>query len=392
MICDKLFLMALKPLLFVSDSISSQSGLGRITRDLAVRVHKHLGDVYRVGTCGYGGFGSRKFPWPDYHLHSVENWVLPELPAIWNDFAGEEEGIVFFVWDASRLYWMGRPQTCPIPHLRKWVETAKIQKWVYGAIDAEGPNGKVPSSIAETYKGFDRVLDYSAFSSRITGNPDHLPHGIDTSVFYPRDHKDARKRLMGSGFAGLTSDSMLLGIVATNQARKNWQLGFETCKILLDRGYDVRLWCHTDILDRYWSIGNLIADYGLQGRVAVTTQRFTDDELAWMYSACNVTLSNAPEGFGYSSAESLACGIPTIAGSYGGQSEFVPTIMQVDPIAYHYEGAYCSKRPVHDPRQWADAAWEWYGQRYDYSVLPSEVDWYGDTLWPHWEKWFKDGL
>ena len=86
--------------------------------------------------------------------------------------------------------------------------------------------------------------------------------------------------------------------MATNQTRKNWQLGIATARILLDRGHDVRLWCHTDVLDRYWSIPNLIVDYGLQNRVAVTTQRFTDAQLASMYSACDVTLGIAPEGFG----------------------------------------------------------------------------------------------
>ena len=139
-----------------------------------------------------------------------------------------------------------------------------------------------------------------------------------------------------------------MGIVATNQARKNWQLGIETARILLDRGHDLRLWIHTDVIDRYWSLGNLIVDYGLVGRAAITITRFTDEQLAWMYSACDVTLGIGPEGFGYPIAESLACGVPCIVGSYGAQAEFVPKEMQLDPNAYFYEGAFCSKRPVHD--------------------------------------------
>jgi len=270
-----------------------------------------------------------------------------------------------------------------------------VKKWLYGAIDAEGPNGKLSHRIAQTYKGFDRVIDYSAFSSKVTGNPDHLPHGIDTEVFYPRDPKQARELFMSKGFLGLKKDSLLVGIVATNQARKNWQLGIETSKILLDRGHDVRVWCHTDVLDRYWSLGNLIVDYGLTGRAAVTTNRFTDEQLAWNYSACDVTLSIAPEGFGYASGESLACGVPTVAGSYAAQAEFVPKEMQLDPIAYFYEGSFCSKRPVHDPAKWADVA-EMLAlrskQQARVSLLPPEVDWNGPTLWKAWEKWFREGL
>ena len=413
-----------KKLLVLSDAVSAQSGLARIARDLALRVHQNLGDVFDVASVGYGGTGSASIPFKEYHLHDVNNWLVPELPAIWNDFVGDEEGILFVVWDMSRLYWLGQPQLCPNPGLRRWVETAKMKKWAYHAIDAEGPNGKLSNRIAETMKGFDRVLDYSAFSSKITGNPDHLPHGLDSKVFYPRrgqhswvDNPSApgtdrqcttcgaidcssagdcectpdspRQRLIKHGFQGLTPDSLLIGIVATNQARKNWQLGIETCRILLDRGHDVRLWAHTDVLDRYWSIGNLIVDYGLTGRAAITNQRFTDEQLAQMYSACNVTLGIAPEGWGLPLCESLACGVPCIAGSYAAQAEFIPKSMQVDPIAYFHEGAFCSKRPVHEALKWAIRVEMNLGKK---ASLPSEFDWNGPTLWPAWESWFRKGI
>ena len=269
--------MARKKILFLSDAVSTSSGLARIARDLAIRVHQHLGDVYEVASVGYGGTGSRSIPFTEYKVHSVDNWLVPELPAVWDDFVGDDEGILMCVWDMSRLYWLGTPATCPNPGLRQWVEKAKMKKWAYHAIDAEGPYGKAPQKIAQTMKGFDRVIDYSAFSSKITGNPTHLPHGIDTTVFYPRPHKEARELFAQRGFAGLKKDSLLVGIVATNQARKNWQLGIETARILLDRGHDLRLWIHTDVIDRYWSLGNLIVDYGLVGRAAITITRFTDE-------------------------------------------------------------------------------------------------------------------
>lgn len=385
--------MAKKKLLFLGDAVSAFSGLSRITRDLATRVHTYLDDVYEVATVGYGGNGSKSLPWQQYHLHDINNWLVPELPAVWSDFIDEDEGILMAVWDLSRLYWLGMPQTCPVPYLRKWVEegrkSGKLKLWTYHAIDAEGPNGKLSTRIAETMKGFDRVLDYSDFSSRITGNPDHLPHGIDTTAFYPHDHKEARQGFMKNGFIGLREDSLLIGIVATNQARKNWQLGMETCRILLDRGHDVRLWAHVDVLQRYWDIGNLIADYGLMGRVAVTTKRFTDEEMAWLYSACDITLGIAPEGFGYPIAESLACSVPCVVGSYGAQAEFVPTHMQVKPIDFYYEGAFCSKRPLHHAAKWADRVLSLRGAR-DKSLLPETVEW--ESLWPRWAQWFREGL
>lgn len=383
------------PLLFLSDSVSGTSGLGRITRDLARRVHDNLADVFRVATVGYGGPGSSKNPWPEYHLHAIDNWLVPELPEIYDDWAQGREGIVMCVWDASRLYWLGTPQKCPNPHLRRFAERKDVKKWIYGAIDAEGPFGKLPALIAETYMGFDRVIDYSAFSSKITGHPTWLPHGIDTNVFKPQSMHEARAAVAKGGFIGLNDKSLLIGVVATNQARKNWQLAFATARVLLDRGHDVRVWCHTDVIDRYWSLSNLIVDYGLMGRVAVTTQRFTDENLAGMYAACNITLGIGPEGFGYPIAESLACGVPCIVGSYGAQAEFTPETMQLEPENYYYEGAFCSKRPIHNPFDWADKVEQWALYRIQTapaSLLPECVNWNGSTLWPAWESWFRKGI
>jgi glycosyltransferase involved in cell wall biosynthesis len=373
----------------LSDAVSCSSGLGRIARDLCRGIYTHLSEEFEVCSIGYGGTGSSTIPWKEYHLHSVTNWLVPELPTIWADFVGQDEGILFSIWDLSRLYWLGMPQTCPDPNLRRWVETAKMKKWTYHAIDAEGPFGKLPHRIAETMKGFDRVLDYSAFSSRITSNPDHLPHGIDTSVFKPYPRSEMRKMFAGLGFTGLNDDTLLIGIVATNQVRKNWALGMETAKILLDRGHDVRVWAHTDVISRYWDIGQLVVDWGLADRAAVTTQRFTDEQLAQLYSACNVTFCIGPEGMGYPAMESLACGVPCIAGSYAAQAEFIPKSMQVDPIAYYYEGAFCSKRPAHDPLKWAIRT----EMNMDKEAqLPSAFDWNGSTLWPAWESWFRKGI
>lgn len=377
-----------KPLLLISDAISCSSGLGRITRDLATLAHEHLSDVYRIGTCGYGGPGSQKFPWPDYHFSAIENWQLPELPQIATDFAGEEELTIMFVWDLSRLGWFADPRQCTIPGLRRWLETAKIKKWVYHPIDSEGPNGGLSTRLSHTMKGFDRVLDYSAFSCGVTGNTEHLPHGINTSIFKPHDRIESKRNFRKLGFQSLTDDSFLVGIVATNQARKDWALGIQTCKILLDRGLDVKVWAHCDVLERFWSLPNLIADYGLAGRVVITDAHFTDEQMAGFYSACDVTLGiGLGEGFGYPIFESLACGVPCIHGNYGGASDHLSWPMLVNASAWRYEGLFCCKRPVFNAESWASKAMD--ADRHA-ATLPTYIDW--TNLWPEWEKWFRKGL
>lgn len=377
------------PLLILSDSPSCSSGLGRITRDLATRIHENVGDVFEVATVGYGGPGSSKHSFREYNLHSVDNWLPVELPPIWDDFTQGREGIWFSIWDASRFWWVNHPSAPP--HLRQWLETAKMKKWLYHPVDAEGPNGKLSLRLAETLKHFDRVLDYSAFSCRVTGNTEHLPHGIDTTAFRPYDRGECKRRFRDLGFHSLKDDSFLVGIVATNQARKDWALGLETCKILLDRGLDVQVWCHVDVLERYWSLPNLIADFGLQGRVIITNARFTDEQMAQFYSACDVTLGiGLGEGFGFPTYESLACGTPVVAGDYCG-SEWLPSSVLVSPETYRHEGIYSCRRPVYSPEKWADNAWL-ASAGYGAMILPPELDWNGTTLWPKWRQWLLDGV
>jgi hypothetical protein len=53
----------------------------------------------------------------------------------------------------------------------------------------------------------------------------YLPHGIDTSVFYPRDRNECRKMfgwLTVNRTFQIEDDEILVGIVATNQARKDF--------------------------------------------------------------------------------------------------------------------------------------------------------------------------
>jgi glycosyltransferase involved in cell wall biosynthesis len=244
-------------------------------------------------------------------------------------------------------------------------------------------------------KLFDRVLDYSAFSCRVTGNTEHLPHGIDTSVFHPYDRIESKRQFRELGFQNLNDDDFLVGIVATNQPRKDWALGIQTCRILLDRGVNVKVWCHVDVLDRHWSLPNLIADYGLGGRVTITDANFKDEQLAKFYSACDLTLSiGLGEGFGYPTYEALACGTPVVAGDYCGSEWLNPNLL-VSPKAYRYEGPYSCKRPIYDPEDWAALAeafnpWDTAPFLAVDFPLPAELDW--KNLWPKWQQWFMEGL
>lgn len=378
------------PLLILGDSPAGNTGLGRICRDLATRIAMNMQDVFDVAVLGLGAVASRHLPFFQYNQRDAENFMPHELPKVWMDFAGIRRGILFPIWDVSRLFWLADPQICPSLYMRGFLESNPFQKWVYPAVDAEGPNRELSVKLRMALEKFDRVINYTAWSARITGYPDHLPHGIDTSVFYPQDRKMCRERLRGGGFEQLKEDSLLLGCVATNQPRKQWPLAFKVTRELLNRGEDVYLWVHTDEMVRHWDLYASIIDYGLQQRCILNSQTaLTDNDLALMYSACDFTIGIGPEGFGYPLAESLACGTPVVAGSCGGQADFVPYL--VEPKWYQEEGAFNSSRPVYDHADYAEKIQKWKGVDYNgKSLLPAELDW--DNLWPRWEEWLRKGV
>jgi len=69
----------------------------------------------------------------------MENWVIGNLPEVWQDFAGEEKGIIWTIWDASRLLWFAHPENCPDVRVRKFLQEATFTKWGYFPMDRYRP-------------------------------------------------------------------------------------------------------------------------------------------------------------------------------------------------------------------------------------------------------------
>ncbi len=406
-----------RPLLLISDAISGTSGLARIARDLGVRIHKTLSDVYRLGTAGYGASGSRQFPFPQYHIET-DNWVITNLPEIVEDFAGDERCTILWIWDLHRLSWVSQPDRLGAdslskhPRLHQWLKTANIEKWGYIPLDSSGPNDKLSLPIALTALGFDRLLAYGPFGEALLrrsigdeeANKRHLtnlPHGIDGTVFKSIPKSLARCMFFQNTGAlplltmlgvnpevkPIADDELLCGCICTNQSRKDLALACEAIAIL-SRQRKTRFWLHTDTLERAWSIPTLLADYGIMHNTVISLGFLPDERLAMGYSACNVTIGPGAEGFGFPLLESQFCGTPVVATSCAGGSDVVPKAWQVDPIAFRYEGSYASKRPVHNPEDWAKKINEVSDN--DCSV-PRAYDW--DNLWrERWEPWFREAV
>lgn len=399
--------MRIKPLMIVGDAPTAGTGFGRITGDIASRIAANLSDVYRVATLGYGGIASRKLNHHHYVAEGMDGWIIPSLPEVWNDWAGRESGIVMFISDPSRLQWFSRPELSDelarYPSLKQFLMKPPFQKWIYAPVDASGPNDRLTFPLAQNLFGFDRILAYGKWGQdvirRTLGDQESekrgltsLPHGIDTEVFYPRNKQTSRAFFFSITGAStlrgekelIKPDEALIGIVATNQSRKDFGMALESVAIL-SRQRKIRLWIHTDVLERGWSIPALLVDFGLLDRTVISLGHLPDDSLAKAYSACDIVLGIAPEGFGYVHVESTACGTPCITGSYAGGAELVTSEMLVDSVASRYESIWACRRPVYNSEDWASKANEWIGQS---TSLDLRYEWMNN--WQNWETYLRE--
>jgi glycosyltransferase involved in cell wall biosynthesis len=321
-------------------------------------------------------------------------WGEISLPDVWYDFAGQEAGVIFTIWDASRLHWFAQPKYLEDGKLKKFLMSRRFQRWGYFPVDAASPGNRLTVQGRETLKGYDRTLAYTKWAMDVAKTQDWIPHGINLDVFQPRGREMGRMVLE----ANLTEDDFVIGCVMTNQVRKDWGLVAAVLGELKRRIPRLRAWWHTDLDIRHWNLHALIEDYGLKNMVHVT-HTMNDTQLSYAYSACDLTLAPSPEGFGYPIFESLACGTPVLHGDCAGGADILKQCklddLLVKPVAWRLETQFNCLRPVYEPSDWVNAVMtftmgmELEEQRYRDSL--AHLSW--KNLWRGaWLPWFERGL
>jgi glycosyltransferase involved in cell wall biosynthesis len=378
------------PLLFLSDSPSLLTGLGRITRELVC----HLVSMpeYRVGVLGRGGLGSAKLPFAQYVFPEMGGgWGETAIEQAWRDFAGKQKGVLFTINDASRLAWLAHPDE-RMGTLYDFLMSKPFKRVGYFPIDSSGPGDKLTRAASATIAGFDTPLAYTAWGAQVIERSigravDWIPHGYNGDVFQPRDRAASRMAL------GMGEDEVLVGVNMTNQSRKDWGVAFAAIAGLKQKR-PVRFWVHVDVLERHWSIPALAHDFGLDRDTVVSfAGSKTDTELSYYYSAADLTILPSHEGFGLTIVESLACGTPCIHGDYGGGAELIPnSSWLVRPQSWRLDTPHNLLRPVFEPGDWIDAIERVLAaepSREECTTAVQHLRW--SNLWPGaWRKFFEE--
>jgi glycosyltransferase involved in cell wall biosynthesis len=382
--------MTPKPLMIYSDNPALHTGLARITRHLAAVLASM--PEFRVGTYGRGGVASRLLPWAQYVYPETAEWGQAYLPQVWKDFACGERGIIMTIMDPYRVHWFSRPQYIAGGPIKEFLEGGGFERWGYFPIDHIAPNGLLSAIDMDAVRGYDRLLGYSIFGaevlSKIVGHEvTWIPHGIDTTRFHPMGREGLRFA------AKIPRDTLMVGMVATNQSRKYWGLAASIIRELKDRGHRVCWWAHIDDPTRYWNIHLLLRDFAIENDCIVTVgDSMGDEELAAQYSMCDVTmLPTGGEGFGYSIAESMACGTPCVTVDHAAGRELTDWL--VKPREMRVEEPANALRPVTNPSDWCDKIEEVVALRPSAEQcvrLVEFLNWM--VLGQVWRKWLREGL
>lgn len=223
-----------------------------------------------------------------------------------------------------------------------------------------------------------------------------IPHGIDTSKFYPIDIKQARAKLKGVG-----EDDFVILNASRNQPRKRIDLtikGF--AKFAKDKPANVKLYCHSGVEDMGWHIITMCERLGVADRLLLTSLELspatfvTDERLNWIYNACDVGLVNSMgEGWGLTTFEHGACRRAQIVPNCSAPAELYKDCAYMIPIVRYEtypriltEGAVVSEDGVADALEYyyqnpdkreqdAQAIYEFIMQpKFDWKVIAGQWD------------------
>ena len=373
------------PLLVLGDDPALPTGLGRICRDLCAVAMK-FSERIELAVLGCGANEDRKDGhYPVFRMLPLESSCgEQDMQRLEKVFFNSRKPILWPTWDATRSLWMKRVGI-------KWVQEPTC--WGYFPFDSYGPHGQQPACVTRILEKFEHLAVPSEFARQSLPSieVDVIPHGYDPKVFYPRNAVAGREIIKVP-----TGIKHVVGVVATNQARKDWGMVAEVCGMLAIAFDSIHFWFHTDSLDRCWNMALLIHEFGLKQKVTITYNA-PDQAMAQMYSACDLTIApGLGEGFGYPILESIACGTPVVHGLYGAGAEIIQNGGgQCIPMqAERWEAtSFPVARPVYFAQDWFNKCKDLLANPRDREDIAATVQNYQwDNLRPRWEEWIERGI
>lgn len=203
------------------------------------------------------------------------------------------------------------------------------KKLAYVPIDAKNIKSMF---VEEINKGFDHIIAYTQFGANelkqagLTVPTNVIPHGIDKNDYFPLNKTEVRAQ------AGLEPDWYVVQVVDRNQVRKRVDLAiyyFAEWVRRYNLPETVKFYYHGALLDEGWDLGQIAQYCGVHDRLVLSHRQlnpahgFPLHVMKMVYNLADVKLSTCQgEGWGLTTMESMACGVPQIVPDYSALGEW----------------------------------------------------------------------
>lgn len=268
----------------------------------------------------------------------------------WNGAIIEHEGVR--IYPPGLDPWGGDVLARHIAHWKADVVVSFHGLWVYGPDYRDSvtvpwvgyfpvDHDPAPPVIAIRARQLDFPVVYSEFARAAMADAgvtcDFIPHTIDTSIFYPGDRGEARRRI------GLPEGRFVAAIVAANQElfRKAFpeQMAAFAQFARDHEEIDPILYVHSDHNHPEGHDIYAMAEHlGIAGRLCGPDKYsymmgLPAEFVADVYRASDVLLAAARgEGFGLPIAEAQACGCPVITTAFTAMTELTVNGVSLEPL------------------------------------------------------------
>lgn len=307
-----------KSILWVGDGPDTPSGFGRVTREIVNRLDFRAQGNYECTVLGINYRGDPStVPYPVYAAAAHGDWAGVQR-LIWMCDLVKPDVIII-----QNDPWNIPSYTDQLQAIDEYKNVPVI-----GSIAVDGKNcaGKGLNHLA-------RAVFWTRFGldEAVKGgleDPDKgrvIPLGIDAETFHPMDKRQAREAL---GF-GVLADAFIFGNVNRNQPRKRLDLTIRYFAKFLQRNHVDDAWLCLHVAptgDTGIHLENLARYYGCEGRVALRQPPvwygLPDQAMNLTYNAFDVQLTTTQgEGFGLTTFEGMACGVPQIVPAWSALEE-----------------------------------------------------------------------
>jgi glycosyltransferase involved in cell wall biosynthesis len=312
-------------LLWISDSPTTPSGFGMVTREVCGRLADR---GYRVEILGWQQHG-RSERWHEIPVHPVRH-----------DMFGADTVLGYlirqrpdFVITLADVWWMSFLADPPV---QRFLDQSGARWVLYYPIDGADPSGGLPPSWKRMLETADVPVAMSRFGAEVSAacgvDAAYVPHGVDLDVFSPPADKAAAKARLGyEGRFVVLSD-------ARNQPRKLLPRTLEIFERFARGKDDVVLHLHADPNDDaarselyHYNLREDLAALDLAGRVRLTDSfvmrggcGLSTIELAALYQAADIhLLASWGEGFGLPNLQAASTGVVPVAVDYTASRELV---------------------------------------------------------------------